>query len=103
MNAESLTKALGGMWHGTYGMVGCLNHEDRTPSLSVRDGDGGKLLTHCHAGCSPEAVWAALQDRGLVSRAEEMSRETRPRRRRQRPGKPISEPSPNQDRMLEIW
>ncbi len=103
MNAEELTQALGGRWQGSYGTARCPAHEDKDPSLSVRDAAGGKLLTHCHAGCPPEAVWAALQDRGLVSRAEEMPRETRPRRRRQRPGNPISESTPNQDHALEIW
>ena len=69
MNAEEMTRALGGRWHGSYGTACCPSHEDRTPSLSVRGGAGGKLLTHCHAGCSPEAVWGALQDRGLVENA----------------------------------
>ncbi len=59
--AASVTKALG----GRNGMARCPAHDDRTPSLSVSERDG-KLLTHCHAGCSQEAVWAALKDRGLV-------------------------------------
>ena len=103
MTAEVLTKVLGGRWHGSYGTTRCPAHKDRTPSLSVRDGDGGKLLTRCHAGCSPEAVWAAFLDRGLVERAEDRPRERRQRRRPQRAGKPSSEPSPNQDYSLEIW
>ncbi len=97
MTAQEIIKTLGGRWHGSHGMACCPAHEDRSPSLSIRDGDG-KLLTHCHAGCPPEAVWAALQDRSLVKQADD-----RPRERRQRHGKPISEPSPNQDHALEIW
>ena len=66
MTAETLTKALGGRWHGSYGTARCPAHKDKTPSLSVRDADGEKLLTYCHAGCSAEAVWDALTDRNLV-------------------------------------
>ena len=55
MNAETLTKALGGRWHGGPGMARCPAHEDKTPSLSISDGDGGRLLTFCHAGCAPAA------------------------------------------------
>ena len=99
MNAQELTKALGGRWSGTGGEARCPAHKDRNPSLSIHDGDNGRLLTFCHGGCSPEAVWAALQARGLVERAED--RPAR-RRRRQRP-QPAPEPAPNQDYALEIW
>ena len=103
MNAQELTKALGGRWSGSSGDACCPSHEDRTPSLSISDGDGGKLLTYCHTGCPPEAVWAALVDRGLVEQRDDRWIQRRPQRRRQRPGKPISEPSPNQDHAIEIW
>ena len=103
MNAETFTQALGGRWSGSSGEARCPAHEDRTPSLSVRDGDGGRLLTCCHAGCAPEAVWAALQDRGLVERAEHR----RPAPWCRAPRSPRSQPSPessqNQDHALEIW
>ena len=45
--------------NGSY-MCCCPVHKDRTPSLSISDGDEGRLLWHCHAGCSPEAVYEAL-------------------------------------------
>lgn len=38
----------------------CPAHDDKTPSLSITETDGGKLLWHCHAGCSQEAVQDAL-------------------------------------------
>jgi hypothetical protein len=37
----------------------CPAHEDQSPSLSIRDA-GDRLLVHCFAGCSTEAVVAAL-------------------------------------------
>jgi predicted transcriptional regulator len=42
------------------GFVGrCPAHDDKTPSLSIAE-SGGKILLHCHAGCPPEAICAAL-------------------------------------------
>ena len=37
----------------------CPAHDDRTPSLSVKDGDEGGVVLYCHAKCAPEAVCAA--------------------------------------------
>lgn len=37
----------------------CPAHEDRSPSLSIAD-DNGKVLIHCHAGCSPADIVAAV-------------------------------------------
>jgi hypothetical protein len=34
----------------------CPAHEDRNPSLSINEGDDGRVLLHCHCGCSPDAV-----------------------------------------------
>ncbi|MCK4414944.1 MAG: hypothetical protein KAY32_15525 [Candidatus Eisenbacteria sp.] len=39
----------------------CPAHEDRTPSLSVSEGEDGRVLIRCHAGCSIEDVIAALE------------------------------------------
>ena len=38
-------------------------HDDRQPSLSIRDGEDGKVLVHCHAGCDQRRVIASLRDR----------------------------------------
>ena len=38
----------------------CPAHDDDQPSLSVREGDGGRVLVNCHAGCETSAVVAAL-------------------------------------------
>jgi hypothetical protein len=65
MSAEDLTRGLHGKWSGSRGMAKCPAHNDRTPSLSISDGDDGQLLVHCHAECSQDDVIAALKDRGL--------------------------------------
>lgn len=38
----------------------CPAHEDRRASLSVSEGDNGGAVLHCHAGCEPAAVVAAM-------------------------------------------
>lgn len=43
----------------------CPAHEDRRSSLSISVGDDGRTLVHCHAGCTPEAIVAAV---GLTMR-----------------------------------
>jgi putative DNA primase/helicase len=60
MNLEALLARLSGARHSGSGWSACCPaHEDRKPSLSVCERDG-KVLLHCHAGCSTEAVLAAL-------------------------------------------
>ena len=34
----------------------CPAHNDHNNSLSVGEGDDGKVLLHCHAGCSVEEI-----------------------------------------------
>src|SRR5258708_36323460 len=36
----------------------CPSHSDKTPSLSIRE-DNRRILLHCFAGCSVEAICAA--------------------------------------------
>lgn len=43
----------------------CPAHDDHDPSLSIRDGDNGKPVFRCRAGCEQEQVIAALVKRGL--------------------------------------
>jgi len=45
-------------------MARCPAHDDRKPSLSISECEGG-ILVHCHAGCSQAEVIAALDARGL--------------------------------------
>ena len=45
MTAESIAKALGGHKAGGCLMARCPAHDDREPSLSLRDADDGKVLS----------------------------------------------------------
>ena len=65
MSAETLARALGGRKVGTNWMAKCPVHYDRTPSLSISEGGGGKVLVRCQAGCSQEDVIEALKSPGL--------------------------------------
>lgn len=47
--------AIAGGW-----MVRCPCHDDQTDSLSLSEGSDGRVLLHCHAGCSTAAIVAAL-------------------------------------------
>ena len=38
----------------------CPAHEDRSPSLSVREAQDGRVLLHCFGGCDTESVLAAV-------------------------------------------
>lgn len=59
ITAEQLAAHLGGRQSGTGWSCRCPAHEDRRASLSVSEGDDGKLLAHCMAGCSFDAVLGA--------------------------------------------
>ncbi len=60
MKLDTLLEGLHGVRHnGTGWRALCPAHADQNPSLSV-DLREGKILVHCHAGCSQQAVLAAL-------------------------------------------
>jgi hypothetical protein len=63
-SAEAIARALGGRKAGQSWMARCPAHDDREPSLSIRDADG-RVLVCCHAGCDQRDVITALKDRGL--------------------------------------
>jgi putative DNA primase/helicase len=65
MTAETTAKALGGRKAGGGWIARCPTHDDRDPSLSIRDADDGKVLVRCHAGCDQQKVIAALKGRGI--------------------------------------
>ncbi len=66
MNAREIVTALGGRWHGHYGMVPCPAHADLTPSLKVADGENGDVVVHCFGGCNWRDVKNALRRDGLL-------------------------------------
>lgn len=56
---KDLVAKLGGSWSGSSAMCKCPAHNDSTPSLSIRQGDRGILVT-CHAGCDPVDILREL-------------------------------------------
>lgn len=73
-------KRVGKCW-----MARCPAHADDTPSLSIDEGHGGRVLFHCHAGCAQEEVAAVLKTRGILGNASDLEylplhRLPRPRR-----------------------
>lgn len=52
---EKVRESVTGSW-----LACCPAHDDKTPSLAVRELDDGRLLIHCFAGCSVEKVISAL-------------------------------------------
>lgn len=80
MNAMTLACALGGRRTGSHWMAPCPAHEDKSPSLSIRDTDDGKILVHCHAGCDQSVVIGELRSRGLWDSASNHCRQSAIRR-----------------------
>lgn len=69
MTAREIVAALGGTWHGTWGMACCVSHADAEPSLAIRQ-QGERVLVFCHAGCDQRSVIAALRTMGLWGEAK---------------------------------
>lgn len=80
MTAADIATALGGRRNGAGWTARCPAHHDRTPSLAITDRDG-RVLVHCHGGCSQNAVIAALGERGLWDKAARGRSEGAPDRR----------------------
>jgi putative DNA primase/helicase len=103
MSSASIARALGGVRNGAGFLCRCPVHGhgagrgDRSPSLSLADGDAG-LLVKCFAGCDPRDVLAELRRRGLVDGRE----------RREAPAKackplgPPPDPEPD-PRAVALW
>ncbi len=38
----------------------CPSHDDRRPSLSIAEGEDGRALVKCHAGCTADAICSEI-------------------------------------------
>jgi hypothetical protein len=67
MNATALAEAIGGKRQrkskGGW-VVCCPAHPDRSPSLSIDDGEDGRVLLRCFAGCPQDQIITALRSHG---------------------------------------
>jgi hypothetical protein len=102
---ETIARALGGEARSGRGwLVCCPAHEDRSPSLSLADGDGGRLLVQCFAGCEARDVLAALRERGLLADGKLAEQASRSSNRRNIPAAVAGDtPLEWSDRAERIW
>lgn len=77
--------------NGSGWIARCPAHDDRNPSLSISEGDDGRVLLHCHAGCSHSEVLKAL---GLTE--SDLFVHDNRRNRHHPPPKPPQIPSPQE-------
>lgn len=54
---QRLTKVKGGKGRWT---ACCPSHEDRSPSLAIRETDDGRILLKCFGGCSVQEIVGAI-------------------------------------------
>ncbi len=91
--ARSITKALGGDWQGTYGLVPGPGHSASDRSVSVRDDDTGRdVVVHSFAGDD----WKAIKDRWrrdgiLADRDRPPSEAARPAAGSNAPGRVVAQ------------
>ena len=64
MRLDAMVRALEARRSGSAWMAKCPAHEDRNPSLGIRQ-EGDKVLVKCYAGCAQRDVIEALKARGL--------------------------------------
>jgi 5S rRNA maturation endonuclease (ribonuclease M5) len=57
--AEIVSRFPGARRSGKEWVAQCPAHPDKNPSLSIREADG-RILLHCHAGCSVESICEAV-------------------------------------------
>ena len=77
---EGIARHLGGFrTSGGDWSCRCPAHDDRTPSLSLSLGEGGKLLWHCFAGWGQAAVLDGLKAAGVPLNGDARPAEPRPK------------------------
>ncbi|MEC7930881.1 MAG: hypothetical protein VX218_01145, partial [Pseudomonadota bacterium] len=67
--ADRIVRQLGGKWQGDFAMCRCPAHTDGKASLSIRVGDRA-VLFHCFAGCTADAIMAALRSGKILAPAD---------------------------------
>jgi putative DNA primase/helicase len=102
MPAETIARALGGRKVGGGWMAHCPAHNDRKPSLSIRDADDGKVLVRCRTSCEQEQVIGALRSRGLWEE-KGYRRLTRPAPRAVAADRPDRDDAKRTVAALSIW
>jgi hypothetical protein len=62
MNFLSLLERLDGVnvVSDSKALARCPAHDDRSPSLSIKECSDGRVLIHCFAGCSPDAILESI-------------------------------------------
>lgn len=88
MTAANLAERLHARRSGSRWLALCPAHKDHSPSLGIAEGEGGRVLLHCWAGCATEAVLAALglawrDISGAPSTPADRVRQLRERRQRE--------------------
>lgn len=61
-NIDKLTSRLDGVKSNGYGkyLARCPAHDDKSPSLAIKEIDGDRILIKCWSGCDTQSVLAAL-------------------------------------------
>ncbi len=65
MRAEEIATALCGKRCGKNWIARCPLHDDTRASFSIGEGNNGRILVYCHAGCTQEAVIQKLKEMNL--------------------------------------
>jgi hypothetical protein len=80
--ARVLSRVRGARPNGIGWTAHCPSHDDRTPSLSITQGNDGRALIHCHAGCEVKAICGALgiEERALFDAGDAPPRPSQPTR-----------------------
>lgn len=60
MTFEDFLDLTGAVKRGSRWLAKCPAHADSRPSLDIREGDDGRILLHCRAGCRTYDVVEAL-------------------------------------------
>jgi Toprim domain len=79
VSAAEIAAVLGGRRTGGQYICRCPAHDDRRPSLAVRDADDGRVLVHCHGPCEQDDVIDALKALGLWEGMERRSAPLEPK------------------------